>query len=741
MTSSTSGISTLFLIVNGFVLALALAFLLIILWYDIRRAIYQFFALFLVLVAIWNCGYILQQAGSLMGLGNQLANLATGIINIGFAGSSAALYALCAILIGTQLRFFRTVAALAILFTVAFNIVVLLSQIATLAPATSAQNIGAFFYLLFDGATVFIAWRYRRTLQNNFFITGIVLFVAGQGIGFFNQESGISAAALFISSLGCLVISGSFVRRELITPLVNRNQQLLSMHEMSLAITTRIATSTLLSEIAERATSWLSGDAAAIYLQTGLNLKMGALHNLPISLYNTATHQTSFAHHIAKSKSSALVEHYREEWSATDELTPLADAFGSVIGTPLIYDDQVIGVLLVIASRQSRIFSRQDLALLELLGSQASVAIAHDRLFSNRELLSSQIQLANEQLQTVLTSTRSPVLALDRNLMVVFSNGAAVDLMRQLHLETSAPMLDGLPPYLLPRSTLHAVRDIKQHGVHIYEVRVLDKTYQCHLAAWGSPKIEGWVAVLHDVSELKELDRIKSEMVRMTSHDLKNPLQAALANLDLLQDDLADMVGDKQEMRVSANNVEKQLVKMQRIISGILDLERVRIGVHLNEICSPSDIVNSVVEELYDIAQDRNISLETSVASNVGEFAGDKAQFERALVNLTDNAIKFTSKGGKVHIEVSQQGLLIEFAVSDTGVGIPEELQDKIFERFYRGRQSGIEHVSGSGLGLSLVKAVVESHHGRLWVMSESGNGSTFFIQVTALREPSTIKS
>ncbi|MEO1291097.1 MAG: HAMP domain-containing sensor histidine kinase [Chloroflexota bacterium] len=240
----------------------------------------------------------------------------------------------------------------------------------------------------------------------------------------------------------------------------------------------------------------------------------------------------------------------------------------------------------------------------------------------------------------------------------------------------------------------------------------------------------GFVAVMNDISELKELDRIKSEMVRMTSHDLKNPLQAAFANVELLRDDVEDL--KNQEVTLSVDNIERQLTKMHRIISGILDLERVRQGASLEEICHPQRIISDAVEELSDIADEKGITLRVDLNSRISAFKGDSDQFKRAIVNIIENAIKFNKAGGDVLIQGNNRGNQLFITISDDGIGIPAELQPKIFERFYRGHQAGAEHASGSGLGLSLVKAVIDSHNGEIWVRSQPNVGTTFHISLPA---------
>ncbi len=112
------------------------------------------------------------------------------------------------------------------------------------------------------------------------------------------------------------------------------------------------------------------------------------------------------------------------------------------------------------------------------------------------------------------------------------------------------------------------------------------------------------------------------------------------------------------------------------------------------------------------------------------EFACDVEQFERAIINLVENAIKFTPPGGIVTVRARRDGQGLVFEVEDSGVGIEKDNQARVFDRFYRANQKGVKHVTGSGLGLSLVKAVVENHHGKVWLESEPSAGTTFFVSI-----------
>ena len=118
------------------------------------------------------------------------------------------------------------------------------------------------------------------------------------------------------------------------------------------------------------------------------------------------------------------------------------------------------------------------------------------------------------------------------------------------------------------------------------------------------------------------------------------------------------------------------------------------------------------------------------MADTISGFLGDREQFQRVLVNLIENAVKFTLNEGSVRVQAYEEDDQVIFSIADNGVGIPESIQGRVFERFFRGRQKGVEHISGSGLGLNLVKTIVEGHKGRIWLESKEGIGTTFFVAV-----------
>ena len=726
------------LLVNGLTLALALGFLLIVLWNDAGKELNQFFAAFLFLVMIWNAGALVSQAVTLLDSASPLLSYVVGLMELGFTGAGIAAYILTAVLVRAHTRRFRTLAFAALTLVLVLRLLLILSSAPIPLGASAAgafvfrpQGFQTAFYLVFNGGTLLLLWRYHRKIRSRGLIAGIGLFVLGQSLGFLNPALQAFSISVSVSAVAALMISFALLRQEIIRPLAERNSQVEAIRKVSMAITSLTALDTVLDQIVRQTAGLLNADAVGIFLKEQDALELATGYGLPASFLGTRIPMgAGMAGTAAASPQSLSVDDYRRDWRGSDDFPLARETFGSVICTPLIYANEAIGALMVIAGRHGRLFQREDVYLLELLGAQAAVAIAHSRLFAEQGELTRQVDYARGQLETVLISTESPVIAVDRRFRVIFANPAARALFTARDGIETRPIHALLPAEAFPHDIREALRALRQTRAYTYEAALDDRVYLCHLARLGRPRLIGWVAVLNDITQLKELDRLKSEMVRMTSHDLKNPLQAAFANLDMLRDDLQGY--DAPEVHESIDLIDKQLNRMNRIIRGILDLERLRSGALSLEICPPDRIIDRALDELADLARDGAVTLESDIAPDAPPFPCDVEQFGRAIINLVENAVKFTPAGGRVCVSARPDNGSLLFTVSDTGVGIAEELQARVFDRFYRANQRGTEHVTGSGLGLSLVKAVVENHRGRVWLTSKQGIGTTFYVAVPA---------
>lgn len=722
------------LLINGLTLSLALGFLLIIIWQNPQKRQNQAFAVFIIFIVVWNLGSILLRSTELTDIGIDFYNIALSIMEIGFIGASVSVYVMTTVLIGNQSRRFQYLAYISLIFVALPRFFLIVNgNIDNENVGISTEVSGNFqplfflFFLMFDGISLYLIWRYRRKVRSRGLVTGIVIFLAGQGLIFVNPELVVSAFSTNVSAMGALIIGFSMIHQEIITPLADRNNQVEAIHNVSVAITSQLALDTVLSEIAIQAGGWLNADGVGIFLAQvdkdidgDTNLVLETVFNLPKTYVGMSFRVgEGLAGFVAQTRETLYLENYARDWKHSDDFPYAKETFGSVVCTPLIYAEQIIGVVMVIASQEGYVFNRQDAYLLELLGAQAAVVIAHSRLFD-------QVDEARSQLEAVLTSTENPVVSVDRQLRLLFANPAAQNLFGYIDVRSS--VVDTFPKSVFPTDMKFVLRSLKRDKSFVYEIVLRDRVYLCHLGVLGEDRIEGWVAVLNDVTQLKELDRLKSEMVRMASHDLKNPLMGAMAYLELLEEDIA-VIG-QHELNKSVKTIEHQLERMERIIRGILDLEKLKVAFDLEDLCSPIEIVESALRDLDQFIEDRGVTVTVEIAPDVESFRGNRDQFERAIINVIENAVKFTLYQGVVNINVYNEQQRIIFRITDNGVGIPKDVVPHVFDRFFRGQQSGVEHVTGSGLGLSLVKTTVEIHSGEIWLESEINHGTTVFVSV-----------
>lgn len=725
-----SAANTVTLVINGLTIALALFMLILILWQDSRNVINLFFSLLMIMLVIWSVGALLGRIAAYVGdTVSPLIEWAVHLLEIGFTGSSIGLYLFAVTVSGGHGRLFLRVTSLALVILLAYQSLVGLSM---QPPALEVHPDGSLRYtfnslslLVYASlvtATMIVAWQRRRKVKHPVILLGIYGFSVGMILELISPELRSKSIGLDISAVSSLALSFAMVYVQIMQPLWGRATQLKAVRDVGLSITSRVQLEEVLNTIAGQAVQVLQADGAAIFLNQGGVLELAAVHNMPDAfLGQRLALGEGLAGRVASVRQSIRVENYSRDWSGRADMPYARESFGSVIAAPLIFGGEVMGVLEVIEGQLGKRFDTEDVRLLDLLGPQAAVAITNSRLFESQRALTGELEAAKNQLETVLTSTENPVVALNRRLEVVFANPAAVELAGCGPL-TGRSIRDVLPPGTLPPDEKLALRDLYRRRVYIFELVANERTYLCHVGLLGRPRPQGYVAVLNDISQLKELDRLKNQMIRMTSHDLKNPLAAAMFHVELLQDQ-GDALSD--EMRADIATIWTQLQRMNRIISGILDLERIQSGTLNYEECIITQIIQAAVHELQDQAAQKNVELRIESQDGLPTLTGNRQHLTQAINNLIENAIKFTRGAGTVTIRAEQVNGEVIVHVVDNGIGIPAEAQPRIFERFFRAHHPGVEPIQGSGIGLSLVKAVVDAHKGRIWIESEVNRGTT----------------
>lgn len=724
------------LVLNGLTLALALVLLILVLWQDSHDESNRFLAVFLFMVLVWISGALIARAGAYVNAGNTTIQGGLRLLDVGFTGASVSIFIYSVVITGSQGPLFRASALLGLGAILLYQLFLLLSA----APRPFAVNDDGIlsygydvpsqlFFLVFHVSTIGVVWWNRLRVRESALRMGILLFSIGQIVGLMSSHFRSLGVQEDVCALATLMMSYAVVRQQIMAPLLGRAKQLEAVRDVGLAITSRLRLQETLATIAAQAAQILEADGAAIFLKSGDVVELAAVYNLPPQYVGIRVPLgQDVVGTVAGERRARRIDDYRREWKGKEAIPLARDTFGAVVTVPLMFADEVVGVLLVIQGRQGRLFDNDDVHLLELLGPQAAVAIINSRLFEAERELSTDLVVAKNQLETVLTSTENPVVAVDRQFSVIFANPAAVSLLNGTRDVVGECIFDVAPRDFVPDDPRRVLRDLRKRGVHIFEISDQQRTFLGHITELVRPETKGWVIILNDVTQLKELDRLKSQMVQMTSHDLKNPLQAAMSYLELLVEDGQDSFSA--DMHEYVKIIWTQFTRMYRIISGILDLERVQAGAPVFESCAAEEILARVVFDMADQARSKNLDLVLKIEHELPPVLGDPQQLSQAMANLVDNAIKFTPAGGEVLVEARPLEKTVCVDVRDTGIGIPVEDQAKIFDRFYRGAQQGNVRVSGSGLGLSLVKAIVDRHGGSITFESSVGEGTIFRVNL-----------
>jgi two-component system phosphate regulon sensor histidine kinase PhoR len=245
-----------------------------------------------------------------------------------------------------------------------------------------------------------------------------------------------------------------------------------------------------------------------------------------------------------------------------------------------------------------------------------------------------------------------------------------------------------------------------------------------------TPLRDGYLLSLADVTQLKEVDRLKSDIVANVSHEFRTPLAIIKAYAELLMDDQEETLAASRHEFLAIIDAETD--RLAAMVSGLLDLARLEASAGAIAM-SPvriGDILDEAVALLQPEAQARDIVVNVDMPSELSAMRGNRDLLLTLMRNLLGNAIKFSYDGGRVAVRVRQDDHSLILQVTDQGIGIAEDDKAHLFEKFYRGSTAKNAGIRGTGLGLVLIKAAVEAHHGTIDVESELGRGTSFTVSL-----------
>ncbi len=404
----------------------------------------------------------------------------------------------------------------------------------------------------------------------------------------------------------------------------------------------------------------------------------------------------------------------------------------AVACAPIRQQGKIIGVLQALNPLDGQ-FDADALSVLTGIGSLAGTAIRHAQLFES-------LQEAHRHYLELFQDSIDPIILTDwqgniheANRQVTGLTNLDINTLRQMNIHD-----------------LHVV-DADRLGNDFCEV-ASGKTisYECTLRSAGqSTPVQVFVRkllfeeevylqwILRDITERKNFDDLRNDLLSMIYHDLRSPLANVVSSLDVLQSMLP--LDQDPSLRSLLNIAIRSAERISRLTNSLLDIRRLETGQPIvnQQLASPTELIQDALEAVRMIAEGKNQQLISEIQPNLPDLWVDADMIRRVLINLVENAVKYTPSGSEIHVGARQsgEGRLVELWVRDNGPGIPVIDRERIFDKYARLQSK--DGPKGFGLGLAFCRLAVEKHGGRIWVDSEGSRGSTFHFLLPVAQEHS----
>lgn len=397
----------------------------------------------------------------------------------------------------------------------------------------------------------------------------------------------------------------------------------------------------------------------------------------------------------------------------------------SAMCIPFIFKDDVIGVLTFL-HRTPGYFTQHHMQIAIVVANQATVAVRNAQLFG--QMLANQQQLhgmlrAMPDLLMVLDG-KSQLLLVNRMAGVLLDPDRALDAFAG---EAFGQFVHDDPLLRHIGELVAQAAESEDEQVWSFEARSRRTMhdYMVTISRWANPVgLPGYIVVLRDVTQLRDLNRFKDEMLQMASHDLRSPLALIVGYCSLIELDTPLDSPIQEYLQI----IQRSTERMKGLLDDLLRVEQIRTSpLEMHERVDFDQLVRQVIHNLTPSADTRRQRLFGEIAlTDVPGVMLNPVLIRETMENLVNNAIKYTPEGGQIAVSAYRDGDRLHFEVQDNGIGIPKEAIPRLFQSFFRAKQPGTENIEGRGFGLSLVKTIIERHNGQVWVESEVGKGSRF---------------
>lgn len=406
----------------------------------------------------------------------------------------------------------------------------------------------------------------------------------------------------------------------------------------------------------------------------------------------------------------------------------------SIIAAPIKVKSQTLGVIQVFSSKENN-FHTDDLRLFSILASQAAIVV-------NSSTMYRQIEEERKKDEALLTSIGDGVLAIDKSQKIIHFNKAgeritgflAEELLGQLFAETLGLFDKEKIPIVGKESPLDKVlssgepivsKDYfikKRNGLYFPAYLSLAAIYDVENIIIGA------IVVFRDITYEFELERMKQELISLSTHELRAPITAIKGYLDMvLAGDTGGVNNETKETLAEVVIINQRLADLVDDLLNVGRIEQGRMTIRPEKV-DLSGLIAQTEREYAPQAEDKKIKL-IFQDKPIPDVKADPKRLRQVLNNLISNALKYT-KQGTIEIKVEKKDDGVICAVTDTGIGISKENQKKLFEKFYRVKTSETIQTTGTGLGLWITRKLLEMMGGKIWLESEEGKGSTFYFQV-----------
>lgn len=344
-----------------------------------------------------------------------------------------------------------------------------------------------------------------------------------------------------------------------------------------------------------------------------------------------------------------------------------------------------------------------------------------------------KISLENQRLETILTNMSEGVLLVNGASEITYANPAAIVMLNlpERYIGRALIEINRIPELQALLTEAEQTEAVAFSEIRLGNLQESEAEVTIVPVATESE----YVIVIHDVSHVRQLERIRADFVANVSHELRTPLTTIQGYAETL---LSNGSTKNKKRKEFIAKILKHSARLSRLVSDLLELARLESGdVELKRsLCHLNDFHEQILDVFEPVLEEAEVTLQWNISEGLPQVNVDSQLFMQVFVNLIDNAIKYTPDGGVIDVSAelieteSDTADEVVVHIKDTGIGIPLESQSRVFERFYRVDKGRARKMGGTGLGLAITKHILLCHNGRIWLESELGQGTVFYFSL-----------